>query len=419
MKSYNAVTVLMSLYTICLSTPLPLPLPLSTLTLAFIGKPSWTNTRLPRQERKTNSSMNSNAQFKPLSQPNLNRGEKYNHKNSSLPSPAIVAQRLGVKPTKEASSKTWQRAWKTHKRLIPLLHSTDSCKPPDSSLNLACMWWKSLSGNDKSSPVYDNGLAYDLLPSGWRKIVNVRLRKLYPRLHHGNVELRTAYLDSQINEIVQKVRSRDGNENGNGNGSDKTLIRLICMGAGYDTRGVKMLERNTVDQVVELDLPEVVNAKERLFERLLKRRPWLRELTMPTLVPSDFNNVPDVRQKLDAVLRDRAQDHERQRQRHDDDADEEEEEEQQMITKCHTIFVFEGVMIYLNDGVPSSLLNITSSVLSETNLEGSLCFADRLENVPGGDFDLGVKELENNGWQMKDWCPKPGLARHMGSAKLL
>ena len=75
--------------------------------------------------------------------------------------------------------------------------------------------------------------------------------------------------------------------------------------------------------------------------------------------------------------------------------------------------------IGLNDGVPSSLLNITSSVLSETNLEGSLCFADRLENVPGGDFDLGVKELENNGWQMKDWCPKPGLARHMGSAKLL
>ena len=85
----------------------------------------------------------------------------------------------------------------------------------------------------------------------------------------------------------------------------------------------------------------------------------------------------------------------------------------------HTIFMLEGVMIYLDDGVPSSLLNITSSVLRENKLEGSLCFADRLENVPGGDFDLGVKELKNNGWEMKDWCPKPGLARHMGSANLL
>ena len=31
-----------------------------------------------------------------------------------------------------------------------------------------------------------------------------------------------------------------------------------------------MLERNTVDQVIELDLPQVMDAKERLFQRLLK-----------------------------------------------------------------------------------------------------------------------------------------------------
>ena len=75
-------------------------------------------------------------------------------------------------------------------------------------------------------------------------------------------------------------------------------------------------------------------------------------------------------------------------------------------------------MIYLNDGVPSSLINITSSMLRENNLDCSLCFADRLENVPGGEFDLGVKELESNGWKMKDWSPIPELARHMGSASL-
>lgn len=174
------------------------------------------------------------------------------------------------------------------------------------------------------------------------------------------------------------------------------------MGAGYDTRGVKMIERETVDQVIEFDLPEVVDAKERLFRRLLKRRPWLKELSMPTLVPSDFNDLSDVEEKLKPILL-----------RDDDDSSGNDD-----TAEWHTIFVFEGVMIYLNDNVPSSLLNITSRLLRENNLKGSLCFADRLENVPGGDFDMGVKELENNGWKLKDWSPKPGLARHMGSASL-
>lgn len=356
-----------------------------TLTAAFIERPTI-GLRTYGNKWKQQEKSNNSEEFRALSQPKLIRGEKYGSKNSTLPSPAAIADRLGVKPTKEASSKTWQRAWKTHKKLIPLLHSTDGCRPPDSSLNLACMWWKSLSGNDKKSPVYDNGLAYDLLPSGWRNIV--RLRKLYPRLHHGNVELRTAYLDSQINEIVKKVKKDDGQ------GDDKKIL-LVCMGAGYDTRGVKMLERKTVDKVVEMDLPTVVDAKKRLFERLRKRRPWLKDLEMPMLVPSDFNDVKgDVQQKLALIL----------------DMDQKE---------WHTIFVFEGVMIYLDDGVPSSLLDVTSGSLRERNLDGSLCFADRLENIPGGDFDMGVKELARGGWILKDWCPKPGLARHMGAANLI
>lgn len=278
--------------------------------------------------------------------------------------------------------------------MIPILHSTDRCKPPDSSLNIACMWWKSLSGSDKNSPVYDNGLAYDLLPSGWRNIV--RPRRLYPRLHHGNVELRTAYLDSAIMDIVHRVRRGDH--------GDERQIQLICMGAGYDTRGVKMLERKVVDKVVELDLPTVVDAKERLFERLLRRRPWLSALEMPTLVPADFNDVHgNLKKKLDFILGEGIG----------------KDQCAHLENDWYTIFMFEGVMIYLNDGVPSSLLNITSAALRERHLDGSLCFADRLENVPGGALDLGVEELENNGWRMKDWCPKPGLARHMGSAELM
>lgn len=338
-----------------------------------------------RHETANKGVFGAGTRLNAIAQVDTFRGDRYNDGNSTLPSPKFVAQCLGVKPTSEVPAKTWQRAWKMHKRLIPLLHCTDSCKPPDSSLNIACMWWKALSGNDKTSPVYDNGLAYDLLPSGWRKIV--KLNRIYPRLHHANVELRTAYLDNAVCQIANDVK--------NVNGSVKIL--LICMGAGYDTRGVKMLERGIVDSVVEMDLPEVVKAKHRLMNRLRKRRPCLNNITMPKLIPVDFNIIPDLRKELEMELGSYA-DH---------------------PEKWHTIFVFEGVMIYLDENIPSTLLNVTSSVLEGYHLEGSLCFADRLENVPGGDRSLGELELKKNGWLVKDWCPKPGLARHMGSAHLL
>mmetsp|Transcript_57788 Transcript_57788/g.67456 ORF Transcript_57788/g.67456 Transcript_57788/m.67456 type:complete len:84 (+) Transcript_57788:529-780(+) len=76
-------------------------------------------------------------------------------------------------------------------------------------------------------------------------------------------------------------------------------------------------------------------------------------------------------------------------------------------------------MIYLNEGVPSTLLNVTSDLLNQLNLPRSLVFADRLENIPGGDEALGIEELQRNRWKLKDWCPKPGLARHMGSTDLI
>jgi hypothetical protein len=84
----------------------------------------------------------------------------------------------------------------------------------------------------------------------------------------------------------------------------------------------------------------------------------------------------------------------------------------------HNIFVFEGVMIYLKEGVPQQLLNITSTVLKATGSHGTLCFADRLENIPGGDKEIAKRELLRNGWVLQEWNPKPGLARHMGSAEI-
>ncbi|KAK1741089.1 hypothetical protein QTG54_008341 [Skeletonema marinoi] len=93
------------------------------------------------------------------------------------------------------------------------------------------------------------------------------------------------------------------------------------------------------------------------------------------------------------------------------------------------IILFEGVMIYLDKGVPHALLELCSDVLRKSHTANSntssskatlgyLCYADRLENIPGGDEDAAHVEMESTGWELVDFLSKPGLARHMGVARL-
>jgi len=324
--------------------------------------------------------------------PNEVRGDnRYgSENNSTIPSPQEVADAVGVKPTNpKATAKTWQRAWRLHKRMLPVLHAFDRNKPPDSSLSLAVLWWKALSGNDASSPASDGGLSYDLLPRATRKIVSRTVRQFYPRLHHANVEIRTAYLDRAITKVVDTARKSDAS----------TRIRLILLGGGYDVRSIKLKERGLIDEAVELDLPQVVEAKHRLLtNRLLKRRRKMTEADLPDMMPIDLNKIDDVRRSLDEIVT---------------------QGNESEWKQWHNIFVFEGVMIYLDEGIPSELLRLCSNVLHSKDLSGSLCFADRLENIPEGYLSDAITELTSNGWELNEWLPKPGLARHMGQASLL
>ena len=188
---------------------------------------------------------------------------------------------------------------------------------------------------------------------------------MYPRLHHANVELRTAFLDKAVAGIVSPL---DDDNDGNAAPNTKARIRLVSFGVGYDVRSVKFLERKLIDGAVELDLPQVVEAKARLLgpRQLLCRRPWLNDVNMPLLLGVDFNDVEGLKGLLRDTLISKGDD----------------PEDPSTGTPWHTIFVFEGVMIYLDEGVPSALLEATSAVLNEYGLDGSLCFADRLENVP-------------------------------------
>lgn len=303
-----------------------------------------------------------------------NRGE------SNPISTTHAARKVGVQPPANVPARVWKRAWTVGRLVTPLLHWFDPLQPPNSSLNLYCLWWKALSGNDPQSPVFDHYLAFDLLPRGTRYPIKY-FRRFFPRLHHANVEIRTAFLDGAVEQCANIHPNRG--------------IRLISFGAGYDVRSIKLRERNVIECAYELDLPEVVEAKTKLLtsRRLQRRRPTVTQSMLPQMVGVNLNRVEDVERALVEIF--------------DNNKDD----------NCYTVFLFEAVLIYLDEGIPSALLQLCSRL--STNKNASLVFADRLENIPAGDKRIGQSELEELGWKVVEWLPKPGLARHMGRAELL
>ncbi|CAB9529116.1 expressed unknown protein [Seminavis robusta] len=301
-----------------------------------------------------------------------------------------VAARLGVKPTNSsASPRQRQRAYYWFRRLLTVAQLFDPIPIPNSFVNYQCVWWKAISGNDKTSVLQDHGLAYDLLPPVTRWAVASPLAPLYPRFHHGNVELRTKYLDTAVDQIIQTAQQQQ----------TKKQIRLVLMGGGYDLRSLRMaqLYPDLILDLVEMDLPHVVDAKKKLFHhRLLRRRPELSTLVKSLrLLAVDLNDLQQVQAALlETVLV-------------DDGGD------------WFTVFVFEAVLIYLDKGIPSQLFATISSALRNNNqLGGALCFADTLSNVEDGNEAQAKEELKQNGWDLQDWITKPGRTKHLGWALL-
>ena len=324
--------------------------------------------------------------------------------NSTIPTFNEVALSLGLRPRLDAPNIVWKLAWELQKKILPILHLRDPIKPKNLNICLSCLWWKALSGSAAKYPLYDDMLSYDMLPRFSRILVGRKLGRLFPRLHHGNVELRTAFIDRAISTEVEVAI--------NSNETKRSKVRLISFGAGYDVRSIKFCSTNVIDEAYELDRPEVVEAKQQMMERLLLRRQHVEEPRsialkrehLPKLIGLDLNDKKIVRVVLQDILSIKST----------DNAD----------SSWHTIFLFEGVMIHLDKGIPPELLRICSSVLQNQQIRdisssGSLVFADRLESIPGGDIDAARKELRKAGWRIQQWCPNPGKARHMGTARQL
>jgi hypothetical protein len=313
--------------------------------------------------------------------------------NSTIPDPDEVAARLNVQPYTRSPRWVWKYAWRGHGKLLKILHWKDPAAAKDVDQSLKVVWLKALAAFNPKSPVYDpERWTYSTLPkiSAWL-IFRLIPARFFPRLHHANIELRTTYLDSMIlKEIAANTNKK---------------IRLISLGAGYDIRSVRWLSSGQVDEAWELDIPPVVESKRIMLERLQRRRQRRNQTTvLPTCRGVDLNNLGQVQELLQSILTDK------------DSSSSSSSNDQEW----HTIFISEGVLIYLDPTIPGKLLKLCADTVTTGGRTGtaSLCMADRLENSPGGEELAGREELARSSWELMDWCPKPGLARHMAVARL-
>lgn len=243
-------------------------------------------------------------------------------------------------------------------------------------------------GNRWGSKQFDGGVAHDLLPAFTRNIVAFPLAWLYPNLHHQNVALRTAYLDEKISEEVGRVGSKS--------------VFVVVLGAGFDTRSLRLSTSFPSASWFELDLPDVVQQKRRMLDRFQMRRPKYPSKKIPNIFEANLNDGTRVEQVLCELLQD------------------------EKTRPEHVVFVSEAVLLYLDENNVEPLLkqcvDTARKYCGDANV--SYCFADRFPGVVPERSDDEEEEVRARaflgaiGLQLVAWQMKPGKARHMGVARL-
>jgi hypothetical protein len=312
---------------------------------------------------------------------------------------------LKISPPWNAPRWLWSFAWKLQKFMMPVLHFFDECAPKDSHLNLAVLWWKAMAGNRIGTITYDGGVAYDLLPHYSRNVVAFPFCYFYPPLHHQTVAMRTAFLDATLDDVCQQLAMAGNNQD------DGT--RVITLGAGFDTRSLRYLEKQQKNEVTtaqsskidfyEIDLPSVVEQKTSIFRRYQQRRKGSKSQQsplLPRLYGADLDDLEKVQQQLLKIFDDTTT-HRRRRP---------------------TVIMVEAVLMYLKQETVMPLLKSCMKEAAKHSNDVYFVFADRLPNMPHNDGDPSVERkaaeqlLKTVGLTLTAYQGKPGRARHMGVA---
>lgn len=333
-------------------------------------------------------------------------GNDIHSKNSAAgPSPSMITlykeqltSRFGMQPIcSNLPSWVWRWVWIIHRRFwIPLLHHRliDSSRAQDSAQALTILWCKAMATLDPQSPthVIDNFWTYDMLPPGSRRLLKrIMPWNLFPRLHHANIELRTLYLEKAIQNITARLHPH-------------TNVRLVSLGAGYDTRSLRLLSTGVIQEAVDVDLEPVTNAKVRMIQRLVQRRTQRgakdnsTEILVPLLQSVDLNNLTQVDHMLQNVMIPSSL----------------------APSSWHTIFLTEGVLIFLQPRISDEILKLCAKWTRANKTTASFCFVDQIKDVNQDDEVAARRILKEQagGWILQDWAFKPGKAKHMGVAML-
>jgi O-methyltransferase involved in polyketide biosynthesis len=318
------------------------------------------------------------------------------------------AEAIGVDPPLTAPRWVWSSAWRVGQWAMPILHRWDDANVSDTNVNLWVCWLKAIAGNRNRGGYADGGLAYEMLPAVTRRVVAKPLASLYPRLHHQNVAMRTAYLDRAVVRELALVSTP----------SSSPVV--LVLGAGFDTRPFRLRSTAPTAAWAEIDLPHVVQQKRRLLARLARRRP---ELAAPiealTQRSANLTVASEARTALSSALRAAAAAPLASTvcsRGADDDACVAEAAAQGRSV----IYVIEALLIYLPKAAAAELLRACVDVAQDAGAARvSLVFADRLPDVEACVMDSARKALRDARLELDEatWLPKPGLARHMGVAR--
>jgi O-methyltransferase involved in polyketide biosynthesis len=310
--------------------------------------------------------------------------------------------------------------------VLPALHRWDPVAPSDTCVNLMVIWLKALSGN-RLDGMADSGISYAFLPPITRWLVGPHVAWLYPRLHHQNIAMRSSFLERAVRAELNAATGR--------------TVALVTLGAGFDGRSLRYAtnaiacvelgarapapaRRNTTGCLAACflpkhyshlarllppvaDLPEVIEQKRGLVERAVRRLPVLETASASiTYIGADLSNVLEGRAALKAAMVTAVRRGSERFGGHPRPA---------------VIIICEALLIYLPVEAATQLLR---SAVQEAHEAGavqiSLCFADALPEVKSVAHADAQRFLTSVGLQLvlETWTPKPGLARHMGVARV-
>ena len=168
--------------------------------------------------------------------------------------------------------------------VFAFLHAFDDCGIQDSSKNLRVLWVRALL-NFRGK--IEDDVAEKLLPKSTRGLVTSETGAslLDPILKFAEwIQARTEFIDSALDNFLSSPACRDSSTD-----TDKAC-NVVLFGAGYDTRALRYRHKHSSKiNFIEVDLPEVVEGKTKLYEKFKVENDPEWENTI-SLVPFNLND---------------------------------------------------------------------------------------------------------------------------------